>query len=171
MEVLRRVTVSIRRRRWPTAWCTSAPRTINLYALDASTGALLWKYATGDGTYSSPAVANGVVYVGSDDGNVYALNAGTGALLWKYDDRKHYRLLAGGGQWRSLCRLRRPQPVRLERQHGRTPVEVHNRRQRFTSSPAVANGVVYVGSGDGNVYALDASTGALLWTYTTGAWI
>ena len=33
---------------------------------------------------SSPAVANGVVYFGSDDDNVYALNATTGARLWSY---------------------------------------------------------------------------------------
>jgi len=33
---------------------------------------LKWSYATGDFVRSSPAVANGVVYVGSDDGNVYA---------------------------------------------------------------------------------------------------
>src|SRR5215831_18063570 len=33
---------------------------------------LLWKYTTGNGVFSSPAVANGVVYVGSNDGNVYA---------------------------------------------------------------------------------------------------
>ena len=46
-------------------------------ALNASTGALLWRYATGGDVQSSPAVANGVVYVGSSDGNVYALNAGT----------------------------------------------------------------------------------------------
>ena len=36
------------------------------------------------------------------------------------------------------------------------------------SSPAVANGVVYVDSNDGNVYALNAKTGAKLWSYTTG---
>jgi outer membrane protein assembly factor BamB len=30
------------------------------------------------------------------------------------------------------------------------------------------NGVVYVGSVDDNVYALDASTGAKLWSYATG---
>ena len=36
------------------------------------------------------------------------------------------------------------------------------------SSPAVANGVVYVGSGDYNVYALNAATGAKLWSYRTG---
>jgi len=56
----------------------------NLYALDASTGAKLWSYATGSAVQSSAAVANGVVYVGSNDGNVYALNAGTGAKLWSY---------------------------------------------------------------------------------------
>ena len=44
----------------------------NMYALNASTGAKLWSYATGSYVESSPAVANGVVYVGSDDGSVYA---------------------------------------------------------------------------------------------------
>lgn len=36
------------------------------------------------------------------------------------------------------------------------------------SSPAVAKGTLYVGSYDGNVYALNATTGAKLWSYTTG---
>ena len=56
----------------------------NLYALNASTGAKLWSYTTGGAVWSSPAVANGVVYVGSCDNNVYALNASTGAKLWSY---------------------------------------------------------------------------------------
>jgi eukaryotic-like serine/threonine-protein kinase len=34
------------------------------YALNASTGAKLWSYTTGGYVSSSPAVANGVVYVG-----------------------------------------------------------------------------------------------------------
>ena len=37
----------------------------NVYALNASTGAKLWSFTTGDYVDSSPAVANGVVYVGS----------------------------------------------------------------------------------------------------------
>lgn len=36
------------------------------------------------------------------------------------------------------------------------------------SSPALVNGVIYFGSGDGNVYALNATTGALIWMYATG---
>jgi outer membrane protein assembly factor BamB len=46
----------------------------NVYALNASTGALLWQYTTGGAVESSPAVANGVVYTGSDDGSVYAFS-------------------------------------------------------------------------------------------------
>jgi outer membrane protein assembly factor BamB len=46
----------------------------NVYALDASTGALLWSYPTGadNAVGSSPAVANGVVYVSAGGGNMYA---------------------------------------------------------------------------------------------------
>src|SRR5262249_30188199 len=44
-----------------------------------------WNYQMADGlANSSPALANGVVYGGSEDGNLYAVNAATGALLWKY---------------------------------------------------------------------------------------
>jgi outer membrane protein assembly factor BamB len=55
-----------------------------MYVFDAHTGAFLWSYRTGGGVHSSAAVANGVVYFGSDDMNIYALDAGTGLLLWKY---------------------------------------------------------------------------------------
>jgi uncharacterized repeat protein (TIGR01451 family) len=57
----------------------------NVYALNASTGAKLWTFATGADVSSSPAVANGVVYFDSVDFNVYALNASTGAKLWSYN--------------------------------------------------------------------------------------
>ena len=53
-----------------------------LYALNAATGAEEWSYTTGY-TVGSPAVANGVVYLGSDTA-VYALNAATGAEEWSY---------------------------------------------------------------------------------------
>ncbi|NLE07814.1 MAG: PQQ-binding-like beta-propeller repeat protein, partial [Dehalococcoidales bacterium] len=44
-----------------------------LYAVDASTGELRWKYQTGSRVTSSPAVVDGVVYVGSEDGKIYAI--------------------------------------------------------------------------------------------------
>ena len=36
------------------------------------------------------------------------------------------------------------------------------------SSPAVADGIVYLGSTDHKVYALDAAIGRPRWSYTTG---
>ena len=44
----------------------------------------LWSYPTFDAVQSSPAVAGGVVYVGSNDGSLYAINAVTGKKLWSY---------------------------------------------------------------------------------------
>jgi len=42
-------------------------------------------------------------------------------------------------------------------------------RGNVESSASVVGGVVYLGSNDHNVYALNAATGAKLWNYTTGA--
>jgi outer membrane protein assembly factor BamB len=43
----------------------------NVYALNAKTGAKLWSYTTPNPVGSSPVVANGMVYIGSDDDKVY----------------------------------------------------------------------------------------------------
>ncbi len=57
-----------------------------LYALKTSDGTPVWKVKTGDQVYSSPALANGVIYVASNDGNIYAYNAAAGGQpLWKYN--------------------------------------------------------------------------------------
>jgi hypothetical protein len=40
-----------------------------------------------------------------------------------------------------------------------------------TSSPAVVDGVVYVGSDDGNLFAVDAVDGTERWVFATGEWI
>ena len=47
----------------------------HVYAVDAGSGALRWKFETGNVVHASPAVADGVVYIGSWDRNLYALNA------------------------------------------------------------------------------------------------
>jgi outer membrane protein assembly factor BamB len=53
--------------------------------LDAATGAELWRFTALYYVHSSPAVANGVVYVGESWLHIYALDAATGAKLWSYD--------------------------------------------------------------------------------------
>src|SRR5947207_6381610 len=43
-----------------------------------------WAFQTGDRISSWPAVVNGVVYVGSYDGNLYALDAASGTKKWAF---------------------------------------------------------------------------------------
>jgi outer membrane protein assembly factor BamB len=56
----------------------------NVYCLDAKTGKKLWSYLTGGAVLGTPTIANGTVYVGSQDGFLYALDANTGALRWRF---------------------------------------------------------------------------------------
>jgi outer membrane protein assembly factor BamB len=44
-----------------------------IYGYDTADGSERWQFETGDDVRSSPAVVDGTLYVGSDDGNLYAL--------------------------------------------------------------------------------------------------
>jgi outer membrane protein assembly factor BamB len=53
-----------------------------MFALDAATGHTVWHNARARG-FSSPAVFNNSVYVGTSNGTVIRVNAATGATLWE----------------------------------------------------------------------------------------
>jgi len=160
-----------------------------------SNGQLKWSYTTGDWVFSSPAVVNGVVYVGggglgiyasgvgsgvrsgvrsgvpsSGDYNVYALNAATGTKLWNFS--------TGSAVFSSPAVVNGV--VYVGSENGKVfALSAATGAKKWSyktgnaveSSPAVANGVVYVGSGDNNVYALNAATGVKLWNFTTGDYV
>jgi outer membrane protein assembly factor BamB len=50
-------------------------RNHHLFAIDAVTGELKWCYKTGGPIFSSPAVVDGAVYIGSNDGYLYAIES------------------------------------------------------------------------------------------------
>ena len=139
-----------------------------------SNGALLWQFSTGAGekVRSSPAVADGAVYEGSDTGYVYALNAATGSVIWQYN--------SGTGLDSSPAFANGVVYVGTLYYGGHGSVVALNAatgaviwqfltNSGIESSPAVVNGVVYIGSYVGYVYALNATTGALIWSYLAGA--
>lgn len=120
----------------------------NVYAVSAADGRQRWKHRTGGPVASTPAVVDGTLYVASYDGKLYALDAGTGATRWKF---------ATGGERRFEAKgLHGFQP---RNQTFADPFDV------YLSSPVVADGSVYFGSGDGNVYAVDAVSGTLRWKF------
>ena len=122
-----------------------------LYAVDRASGAERWKFETKSRIASSPAVSDGLVYFAAYDGNFYAIDAAAGTLRWKFATEgerqftaKHLHGMQPAAQWM-------PDPWDC-----------------WLSSPAIWRGTVYFGSGDGNVYALDAQTGSMKWKFKTG---
>jgi eukaryotic-like serine/threonine-protein kinase len=123
----------------------------NLYAVNVADGTLKWKFPTQSRVSSSPAVANGLVYLGSYDGNLYAIEVDTGKERWHFATAGERRFAA-------------------KHLHGALPPTetMPDPFDVYLSSPAAVNGVVYFGSGDGNVYALEAASGKLKWKFGTG---
>ena len=56
-----------------------------VHAIDESTGAGLWTFMTRARVDSSPAAANGRVYIGSGDGRFYILDLESGEKIWEFD--------------------------------------------------------------------------------------
>jgi len=139
------------------------------YALNASTGALLWRYQATDRVVSPPAVANGIVYFTTAlPGTLFALDAGTGAFLWsRYTGGYKPPTVANGVVYAPGYGGAYGIVYALDGKTGNVLWQYHTVGVNV-ASPAVANGVVYVGTDDDNLYALNATTGALLWKYATG---
>jgi hypothetical protein len=78
---------------WP-MFHQNLQRTGYLDTLGPLTNQTLWKFNTG-GQMGSPAVQDGVVYVGGYDHKIYAFDAHTGAVSWLLSARK---LSAAGRQ-------------------------------------------------------------------------
>ncbi|HTO86955.1 MAG TPA: PQQ-binding-like beta-propeller repeat protein [Thermoanaerobaculia bacterium] len=109
----------------------------SVYALKASSGQRLWQYETGGRVRSSPAVSDGVVYVGGMDGKLYALDAATGKSRWIFETEG---------------------------------VSIDSRKAGFdrtsiVSSPSVSGDLVFVGSRDAQLYAVERATGKERWRF------
>lgn len=145
-------------------------------------GTVLWTIQTAGAIYSSPAVAEGMVYFGSDDGWLYAAEAVSGKVKWKFetqglvrsrpalaegtlyfvsDDGNLYALDAVSGEETWRIDIGNDVIARI------LPVE--RQWDYLQSSPTVAEGIVYAGSADGSLYAIDARTGEKMWQFATKA--
>ncbi len=149
------------------------PSTV-VYALTTS-GQIAWQFATEQPVYSSPALLNGVLYVGSNDGNYYFLNAQNGAKLNAFSSQGTIyfaapavsdKLYVSGGDYGKLFFAVDSQTAQQVWQH----TLGGNDNYVKVSSPAVANGVVYVSAGypQQKLYAIDVSNGQLKWQVTFG---
>jgi eukaryotic-like serine/threonine-protein kinase len=150
-----------------------------LHAVGLADGRSRWRFRT-EGTslhsadfgfdrttiQSSPAVEQGIVYVGARDGFLYAVEATTGQLRWKMDHKVSWvnsspavydGLVYAGSSDAHFVQA-------VDAATGEERWRVASSRIVW-SSPAVDSATVYVGEGDGTLYALDRQTGAERWRY------
>jgi outer membrane protein assembly factor BamB len=122
----------------------------HLYAVDAASGKEKWNFKSRMPIASSPAVAEGTVYFVSSAGSLVAIDATNGQPRWVYAIEHERKFEAKG-------------------LHGYPPSNqtIPDAWDVYVSSPAVVNGRIYFGGGDGNVYAVDAK-GVLQWKFATG---
>ncbi len=159
----------------------SKDRDDSVYALNANTGARVWRYQTStaaDSDVGAPPTisprgrngfANGVVYVTGKDKIVYALNLATGALIWKHALVKGTNGDVAGA---SLVgdRLYVDSDTGVYALNATTGAPVWHvlPQATFFDSPAVTGPigrqVLVAASTEGSMYALSLATGATLWT-------
>src|SRR5436190_4869592 len=137
-----------------------------IYALDARTGRLEWSFSTGDRVKAGVAFARGTIFAGSYDGYLYALDARSGRLHWRSGGL--------GGLYATPSVARGRVFVASTDGHvyaflvGGDPLWSVQTGSFVYSAAAVAGATVYIGSYNHQLYALDALTGAIQWTFDAG---
>ncbi len=159
-----------------------------LRALDIKDGSVRWAASMGQRNFlrqvddwdvymSSPAVAEGVVYVGSVDGGIYAFAAADGREKWHYQTKHVVRATPAVANGRMFCGSFDGCVYALDASTGR---EAWKFSTKLPGSPwnsvqgscAVVDGIVYVGSRSTVLFALDAGTGKTVWRHShDGSWV
>ncbi len=155
------------------------------YALNYEDGSPVWKFKTGgenvydswDYYLSTPVFSEELVYFGSGDKNIYALNKKSGEAVWTYETEGiiHTRgEVVGGnicfgsfdGNMYCLDKVTGQLKWKFD-----TVGTRHFPKGEIQSSATLHDGVLYFGSRDYVLYALDAETGTGIWIEPTPSWV
>lgn len=148
--------------------------------LDPQSGEHLWRTWVGGmgtdgkggshGSETSPAVADGEYYTATYTGDLFCLDAKTGAKRWKantHDDTDASPVIWDDFVY-TAAEDKSPHVYCFARKDGREIWRARNRKG-FWSTPAVVDGVLYIGGFDGKLYAIDAKSGKERWTTAIGS--
>jgi len=151
-----------------------------VYAVDAETGLLQWKFATKDVVHASPAVSGTTVYIGSWDSYLYAIDADTGQLKWSFKSGDDAAMHNQVGFQSSPAVVdgtvyvgcRDAHVYALDAATGAKKWDYPTSKSWVIGTPAIAKGTLYVGTSDSARFlALDAKTGRLKWNFDAKAYI
>jgi outer membrane protein assembly factor BamB/tRNA A-37 threonylcarbamoyl transferase component Bud32 len=135
----------------------------NLYAVNAESGKIIWKYQTDGGIVSRPAVSDDIVFIGSEDNRLHVVSARSGSLLWMYYTKGAVRsspfvayghVFIGSDDY-SL------HAININGGRGIWQIETI---AEIRSTPFVTQDEVYAGNESGEFYCMDFR-GGIKWRY------
>ncbi len=143
-----------------------------VHAVDAASGAPLWRFEAADGVGMMPIATEDAVYVGSKNSHVYALDRDTGELLWQLDTGESADsyptppslTVSGGVVYAAVLSDEQREIRALDGASGEVLWIAAS--PHVEAAPAVIGGRVYGPSGryDDEFRGLDASSGEPLWS-------
>jgi eukaryotic-like serine/threonine-protein kinase len=137
-----------------------------IHVVYARSGKMIWTYYTNGEVRSSPHISEGHVFIGSDDGHLYAINGLVGRKVWEINIGAPVRstplvhndlIYFGSESGEFFCT-----------DLGGTIKWRFKAKRAITSSASITQNIVFFGSMDSTLYALDAKTGWVIWRYRLG---
>jgi outer membrane protein assembly factor BamB len=148
--------------------------------MDPRTGRVIWRRFVGgigpgtvpgsNGSETSPAVADGEVYAATYDGILFCIDANTGAVRWKAstgDDTDASPVIHDEFVY-AAAEEKAPYLYCFARENGRTVWRYDGNPGGYYSTPAIADGRIWIGGEDRRLHCVDARSGKQIWTFKTG---
>ncbi|MEO5970039.1 MAG: PQQ-binding-like beta-propeller repeat protein [Bdellovibrionia bacterium] len=149
-----------------------------LYSVNVDNGRVNWRYDLRNPIVSRPTVSGGRVFVNASDDTIYAFDAGTGKWLWHYRRHSSPSATIYGASAplvdnnEVLAGLSDGFLVALSLEEGQLKWEkkLHtgNKFTNVNAHPVLENGIIYLPSYDGSIYALKRQGGNVLWRFDAG---
>lgn len=132
-----------------------------------------WRFKTLGAVRSTPTYHKGNLYIGSSEGLVYCLDANTGKKRWAFQasNAVHATVAVAGDNL--FFTDKNNNLYALQRSSGKKVWQIDLNANLpyawgfdyYQSSPSIISGTLYVGSGDGYLYAINESNGKIKWKY------
>ena len=141
-----------------------------LYAADAQSGALKWKYpaeeALGGMVKTSVTISDGLVFFGATDKNLYAVDAETGKYVWAYSTSGSIKSSPMVSEGVVYCGSDDNCLYAINVQTGESVwTSGFKTEDDVSCSPAIGQSIVVFASKDTKIYAASAASGKTRWMY------
>lgn len=156
-----------------------------LVALDAASGAVLWRQRVDAPMSSAPATDGNAVYVSSRDGSAWAIDAATGKVIWQVVGTPGKTSYVGtaaptigdravifpsaGGDLMAVLKIGGGTKIWQSSLAGKRLGRAYALTYDVTGDAVIAGKTLFAGSGSGRTVALSPSSGEKIWSAGEGA--